>query len=204
GGVVGGRGVCGGVYGQYLVMFFPHLAIFGAASGQGAADRLGGWLTGRRWLTPVLMLLPLAAFYALAAGLDRPGSAPGMTMLAAFTGSAALAAWALWQRARGDGRRAAILAIAALTAMTVGNAARIFRPIGPQLDALAYVTTHTRPDDQILGSGVTGGAGAFRPNAWPYYFTPALATDAEVADLVARVTSGQLRPRLIAFDDSEG
>jgi hypothetical protein len=149
-------------------------------------------------------ILPPAAFVALLVGLDHPSSATGVTMLIAFTVSATLTALATWWRGRGDGRRAALLTIAALTAMTVGNAARIFRPIAPQLEALTWVTQHTRPDDLALGSGVTGGAAAFRPNAWFYFFMPALASDAEVAELVQRVTSGQLRPRIIAFDDSEG
>ena len=202
--LVAGLVVFGRVYGQYLMMFFPHLAVLGAVSAPLVAQWMARWLAKLQRWSVALWLLPPAAFGALLFGLDAPASATGLTMLIAFTVAAALAARALWLRAQGDGARAALVAIAALTAMTVGNAARIFRPIAPQLEALAYVTEHTRPDDLVLGSGVAGGAAVFRPNAWFYFFMPDLAPDAEVAYLVARVTSGQLRPRIIAFDDSEG
>jgi 4-amino-4-deoxy-L-arabinose transferase-like glycosyltransferase len=202
--LVAGLFVFGRVYGQYVVMFFPHLAVLGAASAPSVVRWIAASLTRRRGLFVALWLVPVAAFGALLVGLDAPSSATGSTMLIAFTVAAALAARALWLRAEGNGARAAVVTIAALTAMTVGNAARIFRPIAPQLEALAYVTEHTRRDDVVLGSGVTGGAGAFRPNAWFFFFMPALAPDAAVEDLVARVTSGELRPRIVAFDDKEG
>src|SRR6185295_15190691 len=96
--------------------------------------------------------------------------------------------------AGGKARPALALAIAAFTAMAGGNAARIYWPIAPQLAELRYVTAATHPDDLFLGSGLPGGAGTFRPNAWYFYFQPIFASDRELAEMIDQVVSGRLRP----------
>src|SRR5262245_65989585 len=78
--LVAGLVIFGRVYGQYLTMFFPHLAVFGAASAPQIVRRMGRWLTPRRWLSVTLLLLPFAACVALLVGLDAPASATGLTM----------------------------------------------------------------------------------------------------------------------------
>lgn len=200
--LVAGLVVFGRVYGQYLVMFFPLLAVFAAAAAPSVVGRMSQGFARR--LRPILPLVPVAAACALLIGLDRPTSPAGMIMLASFTASAALGVLAIWYASTARGVRAAAVALAAFTAMTAGNAARIFRPMTPQIADLAYVITHTRPDDSFLGSGVAAGAGTFRPHAWFYFFSPVFATEREIANLVERITSGQLRPRIIAFEESEG
>lgn len=194
--------VLGRVYDQYLVTYFPHLAVFAASWTPDLVSRIGPRLCGRAWVRPALVLVPLASLAALVVGVDDPFSVAGATMIITFTLAAALAAAvvAAWQQARPV--TAACAALVALVALQAGNLARTFRPIAPQLADLAYVTTHTRPTDTLLGA--SSGPGVFRPHAWYYFFLGGpFATDREFAELVEGLESGRIRPQIVIFGQDE-
>ncbi|MBI3492233.1 MAG: hypothetical protein HY047_10700 [Acidobacteria bacterium] len=190
--------VFGRVYDQYLVNYFPHLAVFAAAWAPELVSRAGPRIHVGAWLGPAFVVAPVASLAALYLGIDHPGSGIGLAMICAFTLASGLAAAALdaWRRARGSS--AASLALLALVAMHYGNLARVHKPIGAQLDELAYVTEHTRPTDAVLS--VTSGPGVFRPHAWYYFFLSGpFVTDRDFAELTRAIESGRIRPRIVVL-----
>ncbi|OFV92541.1 MAG: hypothetical protein A3G76_00415 [Acidobacteria bacterium RIFCSPLOWO2_12_FULL_65_11] len=190
------------VYDHYLVTYFPHLAVFTSSWAIELVSRIGPRLNGRAWFGPALVLAPAASLAALVVGVEHPTSVAGAAMIVSFTLAAMLAAAvvAVWQHARPE--TAACLALAALVALQAGNLARVFRPIAPQLADLAYVTTHTRPTDTVLGA--TSGPGVFRPHAWYYFFLSGpFATDREFAELIESLESERRRPQIVIFGENE-
>jgi hypothetical protein len=112
---------------------------------------------------------------------------------------ACAAAW-LWIRARPVG--AARIALAALVALSLGNLARRFQPMAPEIADLTYVTEHTRPTDTVFGA--SAGPGVFRPHAWYYFFSSGpFATDRELADLAEAFERGHIRPQIVVREHSE-
>ena len=191
--------VMGRAYDQYFVMFFPHLAVFGAAWGSDAVQRLAPPVRARAALRAVLVLAPLASLAALITFTDAPGSSQGASMIAAFTLAAVLAALSAWQWLNGRTTRAACVGVAALAALATGNLARTFDPIGPQLVDIAYVTQHTQPTDALLGAAA--GPGVFRPHATYYFFNSGpFTSEAEQADLVDALATGRMRPKIVMLD----
>jgi dolichyl-phosphate-mannose-protein mannosyltransferase len=84
-------------------------------------------------------------------------------------------------------------------ALSVAISARAFRPIGPQLEEIAFVSEHTVPADAYVGG--SPGAALFRPHGWFYFFlTGDFAAAAEYDDLLRALRSGGVRPRLIVRD----
>ncbi|MFI5179499.1 MAG: ArnT family glycosyltransferase, partial [Vicinamibacterales bacterium] len=63
--------VFGRAYNQYMLMFFPHLAVFGASWAQDVMPRLGATLRARVPLTPVLYAMPPATLGALLLGVSE-------------------------------------------------------------------------------------------------------------------------------------
>ena len=84
-------------------------------------------------------------------------------------------------------------------ALSLAISARAYRPIGPQLEDLAFVTAHTAPVDAYVGG--SPGAALFRPHGWFYFFlTGDFAAAAEYENLLGSLRSGGLRPRLVVRD----
>ena len=84
-------------------------------------------------------------------------------------------------------------------ALSLAISARAFRPIGPQLEDLAFVTAHTAPADAYVGG--SPGAALFRPHGWFYFFlTGDFATGAEWDHLLRALRSGEVRPRVFVSD----
>jgi hypothetical protein len=99
------------------------------------------------------------------------------------------------------GRRTAIAPALMIVcaALSLAISARAYRPIGPQLEDLAFVTAHTAPSDAYVGG--SPGAALFRPHGWFYFFlTGDFAAAAEYDDLLRSLRSGGLRPRLVVRD----
>lgn len=192
----------GRVYDQYLVDYFPHLAVFGASWAQSILSRVSPAAPRPSWLTAGLVLTPAACLVALLFGVEAPTSGTGVAMLAGFTLAALLAAAALdaWWRDRAPA--AAGLALTALVAMHYANLARVHEPIAPQVIEIAYVTEHTRPTDIVLS--VTSGPGVFRPHAWFYFFLSGpFVTASDLAGVADDLESGRLRPQIVVLSEYE-
>ena len=197
--LLAGLFVMGRVYNQYYVMFFPHLAVFGAAFASDAAVHLTPPVRARLAVRIALVVAPIASLAALIAFTDAPTSIQGASMIAAFTLAATLAALAVWQWEDGRATAAACVAVAALAALALGNLTRTFEPIEPQLADIAYVTQHTRPSDALLGAAA--GPGVFRPHAWYYFFNSGpFTSQREQAELAESLSAGNIRPAIVMLE----
>jgi hypothetical protein len=119
-----------------------------------------------------------------------------LPLLAALGGSLA-AAWLEGLRARGSLIAAATMV--ALASLALAISVRTFKPIDPQLDEIAFITSRTKPADSYVGG--SPGAALFRPHGWYFFFlTGPFASDRDYADLLAALEAGRVRPRLVVRD----
>jgi 4-amino-4-deoxy-L-arabinose transferase-like glycosyltransferase len=192
----------GKAYEQYFVMFFPHLAVFGAAFAQHVRriplpHERPGIIT-----RVALLLVPLASMVALLAFTSYRYTGHGIATIAGFALAAVLACAAVWQWLTARGIAAARIAFATLAALSLGNLARTFEPMSPQIVDLTYVTERTRPTDTVFGA--SAGAGVFRPHAWYYFFNSGLfASDRELADLADAIETSRIQPQIVVLEPLE-
>jgi hypothetical protein len=190
----------GRAYQQYFIMFFPHLAVFGAGFAQHLWRTPSLPMRSRLAVGALLLLIPAASLGALLAFIPDRTSGPGAAMIGAFTLAAVLTAAAAWRWLCAQPVRAACTALVALAALSLGNLARRFEPMAPQIVDITYVIQHTRPTDTVLGAST--GPGVFRPHAWYYFFNSGpFASDRELADLADAIETARISPQIVVLED---